>query len=104
MTKNRPLYEDRIVRDPEILVGKPVVRGTRIPVALVLKHLAQNPDLNELLAAYPRLTIEDVKACLAYAQTKVEGSKPNRTQIEARGASSGQDAIPAGRKRRPPVG
>jgi len=66
---------DRIITDPEILAGKPVVTGTRIPVELVLRHLAQNPDLDELFAAYPRLTIEDVKACLAYAQKLVESRR-----------------------------
>ncbi|MBI3732907.1 MAG: DUF433 domain-containing protein [Chloroflexi bacterium] len=55
--------------------SKPVVQGTRIPVELVLKHLAQNPDLNELFAAYPRLTIEDVRACLEYAQRLDEGDR-----------------------------
>jgi uncharacterized protein (DUF433 family) len=78
---------DRIVRDPKILVGKPVVRGTRIPVELVLKHLAHNPDLNELFAAYPRLTVEDVKACLAYAGALVETSqraRPPRASATAR--------------------
>jgi uncharacterized protein (DUF433 family) len=60
-------YQDRIITDPGILAGKPVVRGTRIPVELVLDHLAQNPDLGDLFAAYPRLTREDVQACLAYA-------------------------------------
>lgn len=63
----------RIVVDPDVLVGKPVIRGTRIPVELVLKHLAENPDVDELLAAYPRLTIDDVRACLAYAQSLVSG-------------------------------
>ena len=72
MARERPLYEDRISIDPEIMVGKPVVKGTRIPVALVLGHLAGNPDLDELFAAYPELTVEDVKACLAYAQVAVE--------------------------------
>ena len=59
---------DRIVKDPQILLGKPTVRGTRIPVDLVLEHLAYNPDLTDLFAAYPRLTVDDVKACLAYAR------------------------------------
>jgi uncharacterized protein (DUF433 family) len=63
---------DRIIQDPNILVGKPVVRGTRIPVELVLAKLAANPDVQELLADYPRLTIDDVKACLAYAERLVE--------------------------------
>ncbi|MBI1801042.1 MAG: DUF433 domain-containing protein [Chloroflexi bacterium] len=71
----KTLVEDRIIIDPLILAGKPVVQGTRIPVELVLKHLAQNPDLNELFAAYPRLTIEDVRACLEYAQRLDEGDR-----------------------------
>ena len=75
MTEKQPSYQDRIVRDPEILVGKPVVKGTRIPVELVLAKLAANPDLTELFADYPRLTREDVQACLAYAQTLVEREK-----------------------------
>jgi uncharacterized protein (DUF433 family) len=66
-------YQERIITNPGILAGKPIVRGTRISVELVLDHLAQNPDLTDLFAAYPRLTIDDVKACLAYAQALVEG-------------------------------
>lgn len=66
-------YEDRIVVDPTILVGKPIVKGTRIAVELVLDHLAENPDIQELFAAYPRLSIDDVKACLAYAKALVGG-------------------------------
>ena len=72
MAKRRATYEDRIVTDPEIMVGKPVVKGTRIPVELVLQHLAENPDLEDLFAAFPRLTREDVKACLAFAKEVVE--------------------------------
>jgi uncharacterized protein (DUF433 family) len=82
MNKERAAYQDRIIQDPDILVGKPVVKGTRIAVEHVLEHLAQNPDLAELFAAYPRLTVEDVKACLAYARTLVEGahSRPARQE------------------------
>jgi uncharacterized protein (DUF433 family) len=72
MADHVPNNIDRITQDPDVLVGKPVVRGTRIPVALVLGHLAQNPDLQELFGAYPELTVEDVKACLSYAQAAVE--------------------------------
>lgn len=67
------MYQDHIVVDPEIMVGKPVVRGTRIPVALVLKRLAQDLDLRTLFEAYPRLTVDDVKACIEYAQAVVDG-------------------------------
>lgn len=67
------MYQDRIVVDPDILAGKPVVRGTRIPVELVLKRLSQDLDLETLFESYPRLTPEDVKACIEYAQAIVEG-------------------------------
>jgi uncharacterized protein (DUF433 family) len=71
----RPQYEDRVTADPRILGGKPVVRGTRIAVSLVLEELAQNPDLDELLAAHPDLTRQDVQACLAYAKAMVTGEE-----------------------------
>ncbi len=73
MAATSSTYRDRIVIDPEILVGKPVVRGTRIPVELVLKRLAQDLDVESLLQAYPRLTLDDVKACLQYAQDHPRG-------------------------------
>jgi uncharacterized protein (DUF433 family) len=66
-------YQDRIVVDPKVLVGKPVIKGTRIPVELVLKRLARDIDLDALLEAFPRLTLDDVKACLEYARLLVEG-------------------------------
>lgn len=52
MAKEMLRWDDRIVEDPEIMVGKPVIKGTRIPVELVLGHLAANPNLDELFAAY----------------------------------------------------
>ena len=73
MDRERVAYQDHIAADPAIMVGKPVVRGTRIPVDLVLGELAHNPDVNELLAAHPGLTREDVQACLAYAEAMVKG-------------------------------
>ncbi len=75
MPRKLVTYRDRIVMDPAILVGKPTVKGTRISVALVLEHLSQNLDLDDLFAAYPRLTLDDVKACLAYAQAVVSGQE-----------------------------
>jgi uncharacterized protein (DUF433 family) len=57
----------RIVRDPDVMVGKPTVRGTRITVEAVLARLADNPDIDDLLAAYPRLALNDVRACIEYA-------------------------------------
>jgi uncharacterized protein (DUF433 family) len=71
----RAEYEDRIAADPKVLGGKPVVRGTRIAVSLVLEELAHNPDINELLAAHPDLTRTDVQACLSYAKAMVTGEE-----------------------------
>lgn len=68
MAPERAHYHDRITQDPAVMVGKPVVRDTRIPVELVLGHLAANPHLDDLFGASPHLTIDDVKACLAYAE------------------------------------
>lgn len=68
MTTNTLPQLERIVRDPAVLAGKPTVRGTRIPVELVLKRLSQDLDLAALYRAYPRLTREDVRACLAYVE------------------------------------
>jgi uncharacterized protein (DUF433 family) len=68
-------YEERITADPKVLGGKPVVRGTRIAVSLVLEELAHNPDINELLAAHPDLTRTDVQACLSYAKAMVTGEE-----------------------------
>ena len=75
MARERQKYLDRIVVDPKILVGKPVVKGTRIPVQLVLQRLAEDLNFETLFADYPRLTPEDVKACLEYAQALVEGEE-----------------------------
>ncbi len=75
MKEEKQLYQERIIADPRILAGKPVVKGTRIGVDLVLEELAQNPDVNELLAAHPDLTRDDVQACLSYAQAVVTGEE-----------------------------
>ncbi len=81
-------YKDRIVRDPQILVGKPVVKGTRIPVDLVLAYLARNPNFDELFADYPRLTLDDVQACLAYAGAAIEEREHNHHCSHGGSASS----------------
>jgi uncharacterized protein (DUF433 family) len=73
MVTERHAFQDRIIADPAIMAGKPVVRGTRIPVETVLRALAQTPDLDELFADYPRLTLADVQACLAYAGALAAG-------------------------------
>ncbi|MBI4319164.1 MAG: DUF433 domain-containing protein [Chloroflexi bacterium] len=71
MARERTTFRDRITQDPKTMVGKPVVRGTRIPVEKVISQLAFKPDLQELFAIYPELTQEDVKACLSYARAAI---------------------------------
>ncbi len=57
----------RIRTDPRVMVGKPAIRGTRIPVELIVRMLAQGIPENDILREYPRLQPEDIRAALAYA-------------------------------------
>jgi uncharacterized protein (DUF433 family) len=57
----------RIEISPDVMVGKPVIRGTRIPVELVLHKLAAKVPVAEILRDYPRLTEDDITAAVAYA-------------------------------------
>jgi uncharacterized protein (DUF433 family) len=66
------IYQDRIVRIRGVVGGKPVIKGTRISVELVLQYLIGDPHVENLFAAFPHLTIDDVKACLSYALELVE--------------------------------
>jgi len=59
--------EQRILIDSRIMVGKPVIRGTRIPVELIVRMLAQGISEEDILREYPRLQAEDMRAALAYA-------------------------------------
>lgn len=59
--------EERISINPRIMVGKPVIRGTRIPVELIVRMLAQGIPSSDILKEYPRLQTEDISAALAYA-------------------------------------
>lgn len=60
-------YRDRIVIDPEIRLGKPCVRGTRITVGDVLSYLASGMSEQDIVADFPQLSVEDIRACLAFA-------------------------------------
>ena len=59
--------KQRISIDPQVMTGKPVIRGTRIPVELVVRMLAQGISEGDILLEYPRLEREDIRASLAYA-------------------------------------
>jgi len=63
---------DRIVVDPNILVGKPVIKGTRIPVYLIIELIAGGMTIKDVLKEYPELREEDVKAALLYASKLLE--------------------------------
>jgi uncharacterized protein (DUF433 family) len=58
---------DRIVCDPKICSGKPCIKGTRIPVYIVLDLMAAGESLKNIKKAYPNITDEDIRACLNYA-------------------------------------
>jgi uncharacterized protein (DUF433 family) len=58
---------DRIEINPKIMLGKPVIRGTRIAVALILRKLSEGATEAELLNAYPKLTRQDIQAAIGYA-------------------------------------
>ena len=57
----------RIVSDPDICGGEPCIKGTRIPVHIVLSHLAAGENYDTILKHFPRLIKEDILACLEYA-------------------------------------
>lgn len=58
---------DRIVCDPKILSGKPCIKGTRIPVHIILDLLSAGENNQRIKKAYPNITDEDIRACLNYA-------------------------------------
>jgi len=65
----------RIVIDPEILAGKPVIKGTRIPVYLIIELLGNGLSEKEVLRQYPTLKKEDIKAALLYASKCIENEE-----------------------------
>ena len=64
-------YLERISINPKVMVGKPVIRGTRIPVELIVRMVAQGIPFVDILAEYPRLTAEDIRAALLFAADSV---------------------------------
>lgn len=63
---------NRITVDPKILGGKPIIKGTRISVELILNLLASGAPEEEILEDYPHISKEDIKACLSYAATALK--------------------------------
>jgi len=55
---------ERIISDPNICGGEPCIKGRRIPVHIILSHIAAGDDFRTILKNFPRITMEDIKACL----------------------------------------
>ena len=72
-------WRERITADPAVLVGKPVVKGTRLSVEFILGLLAQNWSEGEILRNYRGLTREDMRACFSYAQDRLAGDRSHST-------------------------
>ena len=83
--RNEPLQEGwlalklrRVKSDPQVMMGKPVIRGTRITVELILRKLAGGASEDDLLRDYPQLTPGDLREALAYAADVLRGKRPYR--------------------------
>jgi uncharacterized protein (DUF433 family) len=76
MTSNdnrRSDFEDRIVADPDVLAGKPVIKGTRISVSMILGLVAHGVTFDEIIEDYPELTADDIRAAILYADAQLPG-------------------------------
>jgi uncharacterized protein (DUF433 family) len=67
-----------IKTDPDVMMGKPVVAGTRVTVELILERLAAGETVEQLLESHPRLTRESVSAALAYAAQAIRNLPPQK--------------------------
>jgi uncharacterized protein (DUF433 family) len=74
-------WEDRITVDPNVLVGKPVIKGTRIAVEFIVELLAEGWTHDEILSNYPQLTSEDVQAALHYAADVMKQERVYKTSV-----------------------
>lgn len=68
-------WQDRIVIDPNVLVGKPIIKGTRIAVVFIVELLAEGWTHEQILKNYPHLTTEDIQAALHYASDMMKQEK-----------------------------
>ena len=66
---------DRIELNPRVCNGKPVIKGTRIPVSVIIEQIAEGESWDAVLAGYPELKKEDIQAALQYARVSIEHTK-----------------------------
>ena len=69
------MAHERIARDPAIMLGKPVIRGTRVTVELILRKLGEGLSPSEILADHPHLSLSDIQAAQAFAADSVAGEE-----------------------------
>ena len=67
-------YKNHIESNPEVMVGKPCIKGTRVPVDLILRKINNGYSVEDLLDAYPRLTKNDIEACLYYEEQEIKNA------------------------------
>ena len=73
---------NRITSDPRIFGGKPIIRGMRVSVELILSLLAQGEDWDSILKDYPDLEADDLRACLAYAHAVIANDCLDEIQVK----------------------
>ena len=91
---------ERIELDPEVMLGKPVIRGTRITVEIILERIAAGCPIEEVLGDYPRLTRDDVLAAVAYARQAI-GTDEFIPRVRDPRAVAGQHQVGRRRKNQP---
>lgn len=69
-------YQERIIRDPRVCGGQPVIKGTRVTLSTVLSSLAEGASVAEILTDFPSLTEEDVRAAIAFAAASAYADLP----------------------------
>jgi uncharacterized protein (DUF433 family) len=68
-------WQTRITVNPNVLVGKPIIKGTRLAVEFIIDLLAQGWSIDEILRNYPGITVSDIQACLSYASAALKSEK-----------------------------
>jgi uncharacterized protein (DUF433 family) len=76
-------YQDHITRDPLICGGQPVIRGTRVPVRIILAHLAHGSAVDAIVKEFPSVTETDVRAVIAFAAASAAEDLPAPTPVPA---------------------
>lgn len=74
-------WQERIIVDSEVLVGKPVIKGTRLAVEFVIRLFAEGWSEQDIMDNYPGLTREDIKACLGYASSVLQSERVYPLQV-----------------------